>query len=212
MSDPKAAAPAAPATADDQNKAAAPAPEAGAEGKASNAEADKKNEEQQKSGEGEAAKPAAPATYDLKLPDGSPLDPSRVERIVSLAKERGLSNEAAQELLNGEHEGVSAFMEHQQAMMAKKDEAWIEELKSDPDFGRDKFDENLELAKRALDHFGDAELKQELNKTRLGNYPRLVKMFNRIGRAMASDKLILPSSSGSEKKSLEDRLYPDKEK
>lgn len=157
----------------------------------------------------EPAKPAVPEKYDLKLPEGSPLDPSRMEEIAALAKERGLSNEAAQELLNGEHAALDKYVSKQTEALVQKDQAWVAQLQADPDFGRDKFAENVEHAKRFLQKFGDPELMEQLEKSRLGNFPPLVKALSRAGRAMAPDQIVNASSSGGEKKSLEARLYAD---
>jgi hypothetical protein len=155
----------------------------------------------------EPAKPAAPEKYDLKLPEGSPLDPSRVEKIAALAKEQGLSNEAAQALLDSEHKVITEHTEAQLDVLVKKDEAWVAALQADPDFGRDKFGENVEHAKRFLDKFGDAELKAQLDQSRLGNFPPLVKAFARAGRLIAADHLVLPDGPAVKKLSLEERIY-----
>ena len=53
------------------------------------------------------------------------------------------------------------------------------------------------------------ELLEQLEKSRLGNFPPLVKALSRAGRAMAQDQIVNASSSGGEKKSLEARLYAD---
>lgn len=151
---------------------------------------------------------AAPTAYDLKLPDDSPLDLSRVESITALAKERGLSNEAAQELLNGEHELVKAHEQKLHKQLADQSAAWLEALKADPEFGGDKLTENVEMGKRLIARYGDEELKAQLDSSGLGNHPGLVKLLSRIGREMAPDKLEMPRNTGGEKKSLEERLYP----
>src|SRR3990172_2365452 len=41
-----------------------------------------------------------PEKYEIKLPEGSLLDASEIERTVTLAKEQGLSNKTAQALLD----------------------------------------------------------------------------------------------------------------
>lgn len=153
------------------------------------------------------AAPVVPEKYDLKLPDGSPLDPSRVEKIAALAKERGLSNEAAQELLTGEHELLAEHVEKQKANLVSQAEAWKAQLAQDPEIGGEKLAENVELAKRVINKYGDDQLKKALDDTGLGNYPGLVKLFTKIGREMAPDKLVITDNSGGEKKSIEERLY-----
>jgi hypothetical protein len=46
-----------------------------------------------------------PEKYDLKLPEASLLDASHVEKLTAFAKERGLSNDEAQALLERENQG-----------------------------------------------------------------------------------------------------------
>lgn len=52
------------------------------------------------------------------------------------------------------------------------------------------YDQNLNLAKSAVEQFGGEELKAVLNQTGLGNNPELVKAFARIGKMVASDEII----------------------
>lgn len=154
-------------------------------------------------------KPVAPEKYELKMPDGSQLSQERIEKVSAYAKEKGLSNEQAQEVLNRESEAVSGFFESQKAGLLARSEAWISEIKADKEFGGDKFNETVELAKRSIERFGDPELKKQLDETGLGNHPMLIKMHAKIGREMAEDRLV-PSNSASTSASQRhaDVLYP----
>lgn len=144
---------------------------------------------------------------ELKLPENSPLDPARVDAIAALAKERGLSQEAAQEILNSESAAVASYVEKQEAVLAQRKAEWVEELKKDPNIGGEKFAENAELSKRVLATFGDDDLSKALIDTGLGNYPPLVRFMNKVGRAMAEDRLVTPGAAAPGPKDDRDIFY-----
>lgn len=158
----------------------------------------------------------APEKYDLKIPDGSILTNEDLERISGYAREKGLSQEQAAELLNVENEaankGYKAYEAKQLAVLEAEQKRWIEEGKADPEIGGDKWEESAELAKRVVDKFGTKELKEGLEKSGLGNYHEFVKLMSRIGRAMDSDKLVIGSQSDKMPKSIAERLYGGSDK
>lgn len=137
-------------------------------------------------------KPAAPEKYELKIPAGSLLDPAASERIAAHATAQGLSNDAAQALLDREHAAVAAYAERQNAQYKTVSDGWLASAKADKEYGGDAFEKNAELAKRVITRFGSDALKTALDTTGLGNHPELVRIFVKIGQAMAEDKLVLP--------------------
>jgi len=152
-------------------------------------------------------KPQAEIKYDLKLPEGSHLDASAVERVTAKAKELKLTPEQAQSELNRESELLKTYVEGQQAQLAKTVDTWVEEAKKDPEIGGDGFVKSAEIAKRVVNRFGTEEFKKALNDTGLGNHPELIRVLTRIGRAMTEDQLILPSGQGKGPRAPEDILY-----
>lgn len=153
-------------------------------------------------------KVVVPEKYELKMPEGSLLDPSRIEQIAQFAKEQEMSNEEAQGVLEAEHEAVASFVEGQQAAFEKQTQAWFEECQNDKDVGGAAFKENAEVAKRAIDYLFDAETKKILNETGWGNHPSLFKGFVRLGRMLKEDNLVLSSQPApGSKKSKEEVLY-----
>src|SRR5688572_20896218 len=91
--------------------AAQPEKVEGQEAKAA-AETEKLKEDGNKDKQVEAPKeqkPVVPEKYDLKLPEGSLLEAAQMEKISAYAKEKGLSNEQAQELLERENDAVSGY-------------------------------------------------------------------------------------------------------
>lgn len=152
--------------------------------------------------------PVTPEAYDLKLPDGSLLDPASVEKVTLFAKENKLSQEAAQALLQRENEVVSSFVTKAQADFKAQTEQWVKDIQGDKEVGGEKFKENIELAHRVLKRFGSDDFSKALEETGYGNHPDLVKVFVRIGKAMGDDKAVIPGAQAGEQKSLAQLLYP----
>lgn len=151
-----------------------------------------------------------PDKYILKAPDGSPIGAARIEKISQIAKEKGLSQEEAQALLQSEHEAVDTYAKGQNEAFKATQGRWLEETKADPEFGGAKLEESIRYAEAAVAKFGDPELKEALNATGLGNHKTLVRMLARIGKAMAPDTLHKASGTPPpEKKSQAERLYPN---
>lgn len=154
--------------------------------------------------------PAAPEKYELKMPEGSQLDAAAVEKVSSFAKENKLSKDQAQAILNRESDAVKSFSETQQAALKERRETWKTESSNDKEIGGEGFNKNVEMAHRALKHFGGEKLMQELEVTGYGNHPEVVRVFARIGKAMSEDKFVQAGAQVSGQKSLAETFYPTK--
>jgi hypothetical protein len=146
------------------------------------------------SGEGKPAegKPAStvPEKYELKLPDNAVLQAVDVEETAALAKELGLSNEAAQKLLDKRNQDRASFIEGQQEFLATSVATWENAVKADPEIIGDKgqdFKTNINLAQQALQKFGTPEFVKALKETGYGSHPEVVRFMVRIGKAMRDD-------------------------
>lgn len=155
----------------------------------------------------EGEEDAVPEKYELTLPEGSQLTAQDVEKTTAIAKEWGLSNEEAQELLNVRHEAVSEYVNRAN----KEIGSWLGKAKSDKEIGGDNFGKNAELAKRVVDRFGTEEFKKALNDTGLGNHPELVRIFAKIGRSISEDTLVHPGTKVVPSKSMEEVFYGKQE-
>ena len=69
-------------------------------------------------------------------------------------------------------------------------QGWLDQSSSDKEFGGERLDANLAVAKTALDKFGTPELKQLMNQTGLGNHPELIRFFYRAGKAISEDTYV----------------------
>lgn len=149
--------------------------------------------------------------YDLKLSEKSLLTKDDLSRIADHASKQGLTQEQAAERLSIEEEsakrGHDAYEKQQQDVLDAEQKRWIEAGQADPEIGGDKYKESAELSRRVIEKFGSKELMESLDKSKLGNYPELVRMMSRIGRAMDSDKLIIGDQNNKSPKTIEERLY-----
>lgn len=152
-----------------------------------------------------------PEKYELKMPDGSPLDPEAITRVETYAKANKLSNEEAQQLLEVEHTAVKSFADKQNANMETLKNTWAEESKNDKEFGGQAFAQNVELSRRVVDKFGSVQFKAALNDTGLGNHPELIRMLSRIGKAIGEDELVVGRTAAKqeEKVTADKKLYPN---
>ncbi|OPX89053.1 MAG: hypothetical protein A4E53_01661 [Pelotomaculum sp. PtaB.Bin104] len=172
------------------------------------AESKKVAEKAKKEAEEAAAKNKPPEKYEVKLQEKNSLPPERVTKIVAFAKERGFSNEQAQEAVSLVEEAV---LEHKAAeeetVNQLRDVEWPKQAKEDKEIGGEKFKENVEIAKRALNKFASKELNKLLKETGMGNHPEVLRVFVNIGKAMADDSLALGSQATGEEKDLASVFY-----
>lgn len=135
-----------------------------------------------------------PESYDLKMPDGVQLDSAAAEEFTTIAKELKLDQAAAQKLAD-----VGAKMAQRQAEAhAQLVDSWTEQVKTDKEIGGDKLDENLGIARKAIETFGSPELKDLLNSTGLGNHPEFVKLAFKVGKAISEDRFVTGAPKGPE--------------
>lgn len=171
-----------------------------------------------KEGEGEKTpEEVVPEKYDLKAPEGFQLDEVLLAEFEPLAKELKLSNEGAQKLVETMMPKiVNQIVENHQRQWTETVESWVGEIKSDKEIGGDGLKSSTEAAEKALAKFGTPGLsallghrtEQNPKGLGLGNHPELVRVFARIGKAMADDTFHNSNSGASgEGKAAADVLF-----
>jgi hypothetical protein len=162
----------------------------------------------------EAEKPVlkAPEKYEFKAPDGFQLEPATTAQFETLARKLDLSNEQANELLPLGAQLAQKIGEQQLAAHQAQVAQWADDTRNDKDIGGAKFDASVATAKKAMDRFGSAPLKQLMDQTGLGNHPEVIRAFHRIGLAIAEDTFVNADSSGGSKRSAADRMFNSSEK
>lgn len=124
----------------------------------------------------------------IKLPDGWKMDDS----FKSAVKDLGLSQEGAQKFVDYVKKDVVDSLESEQA-------AAREQLltKWENDAHTEFNDEQLESAKLAYRNFADQELKDFMDKTGLGSYPPMIRLFSKIAQMTGEGRLVMGNATGS---------------
>ncbi|MEB0942242.1 peptidase [Citrobacter braakii] len=209
-SEPAAPAADAQAPAADQAKPEGDKPQPGTEG-------DKPNDDKPADGDKPADKPdekeqkpeGAPEKYEFTAGEGVELDTEALKDFEPVARELNLTNDQAQKLVDAYPKIMAGVQQRQAEAWQAQTEQWAADVKADKEIGGDKLTANLSAAQRALEQFGDPELKEYLDSTGLGNHPALVKAFIKVGKAMSEDKVVTGGheSGGSD---LISAFYPKK--
>jgi len=158
-----------------------------------------------KAGQDDQGKPEAPAEYaDFSLPEGVEMDAEVLTEFKGIAKELGISQEAAQKLIDLQGRLETQRADAIQQALADQSKQWAEQIRSDKDFGGENYDSNVAVAVKAIEQFGSPELRQVLNDSGLGNHPELVKFCHRIGKAISDDSLVLGGTQGKDEMTIVD--------
>lgn len=163
--------------------------------------------------DGEGTTPAgAPEAYTFTAPEGLALDDAVIADFSRVAKELNLTQDAAQKLVSElapklAEQTLAAQTQAYQAQV----ESWLTATKSDKEIGGDKLNENLAVAKKALDAFGTPELRKYLDDTGLGNHPEIVRAFYKVGQAISEDRMVPSGAQGAQAGGLSAKsvLYGD---
>lgn len=173
---------------------AQPDPAKAAEGAAGKGESEGKDTE----ADGKPAEAGAPAEYaDFQLPEGIEIDADVMTEFKGLAKELGITQEAAQKLIDLQSSMEEKRAETLQQMVADQSQQWANQVKNDPEIGGENYDQSVALAVKTIETFGSPELRTLLNDSGLGNHPELVKFCHRIGKAISEDKLVMGGTQNS---------------
>jgi uncharacterized protein (DUF4415 family) len=137
----------------------------------------------------------APEKYEaFKTPEGIQIDQAVLERFSPLAKELGLTQEAAQKLIDFQSEYALHAQKTEQAAWDQMQTDWVNAAKTDKEIGGPAFNENVGYASKAIKQFGTAELKAAMDATGVGNHPEFIRVFAKIGKAMSEDKFLVSNA------------------
>ena len=158
---------------------------------------------------GDTQTAAAVEYTDFKLPEGVALDKELISEFKDIAKAKGLKQEDAQSLVE-----LGAKIAQKQAVslqeaVKKQVSDWESEAKADKEFGGEKLDENLAVAKKGLETVGNDALKALLKTTGIGSHPEVIRAFIKIGKLVSEDKVETGRGNPTDPKSLAATLYPN---
>lgn len=164
------------------------------------------NGQSQNNAEGQQ-QPGAPEKYDFKAPEGQPAyDEGVISAFSEAARELNLTQDSAQKVIDK----VVPVMQARQAEQFNAMKAqWADQAKTDTEFGGDNFDQNMAVAKQALDKFGSEGLTSLLNDTGFGNHPEWIRFTFKVGQALSEEKVFGSGSTDSGEPSIAQRMFPN---
>lgn len=153
----------------------------------------------------------APEKYEFQTPEGVVVDDTTVQAFSEVAKELNLPQDAAQKILDK----VAPVMAQRQAeVLANLATSWVEGVRADKEIGGDNLQQNLAVAKKAMDTLGTPELRTLLNESRLGNHPEVIRFMLRAGKAISEDSKVVTGNTARPITGARDAaksLYPDQQ-
>ena len=151
----------------------------------------------------------APEAYtDFTVPDGITVDPEALTKFHGLASEHDLTQKQAQAVVDYKVELYWQQAEQVVEAATKQRADWLMEAKADKTIGGPKFDESVELGKRALATHGSKELIEFINISGIGNRADMIQFMAKVG-ADISEAQISTGEASAAKKSLAERLFPN---
>jgi len=146
---------------------------------------------------------------DFTAPEGMELDAKMVDSFKGVAKDMGITKENAQKLMDLATSHFSGIQTATQEQAMETRVGWVNELKSDAEFGGANFDKTVEHAKRAVGRFGTPELSNFLSHSGMGDNNHVIKMLAKIGSELSEDNFV-DGQAHSSQKSVADILFDGK--
>ncbi len=172
--------------------------------------------------EGDKPEGAPEAYADFQFPEGINPDTQLLEKFGPMAKELGLSQEAAQEVLNLHTEALTkatspehiadAVLNAQESITQARSDEWAKALKADTEIGGANLDATQKMANQAIVRFGDKALIADLKEHGFLTNPGLLRMLNKVGAAIAEDSMGNKDNvhgDGKTEKTQAEEMYPE---
>lgn len=165
---------------------------------------DKDADGDKKDGDDKPAEITAESYGDFTTPDGMTVNQEILGEFKTVAAELKLPKEAAQKLVDLQVKNVQA--QAQQWKDVRK--GWVDDLKSDKDYGGEKFDGTIHKANMALRQFDPEGGFLKALKGTFDNHPETVKFLARVHDALGEDAVHQARDAGKGKdEPLSHRLY-----
>ena len=110
-----------------------------------------------------------------------------VELTIALHRALNLPQDKAQLMLD---KMQPVLVQRQTEQLQAASIEWANSARTDQEIGGERFQENLGVAKKAMEAYASPELRQLLNESTLGNNPEVIRLFYRVGKDMSEDRLV----------------------
>jgi len=144
----------------------------------------------------------APESYDFKseaVGKDVKFDDGVLGAFTDVAKELNLTQDAAQKVID---KVAPTIVQRQIEQVQAIQNEWAATAIADKEYGGSNLQENLSVAKKALDAFGTPALQELLNQSKLGNHPEVIRFMYRAGKAISTDKYVGPSQGAGAARSM----------
>lgn len=162
----------------------------------------------------------APEKYaDFTAPEGYELDPAVIAEASPIFKELGLSQPAAQRLVDFYIDKANAAAQAPIKLWEDTQKQWVTEIKADPDLGR-RLDSVKANVSKMLDGLGDSKLASEfrtaMDLTGAGNNPAFIRVMDKLASKLTEGTFVKgggPSQHGQtapgNRTGLAQAMYPN---
>lgn len=153
----------------------------------------------------EETTPLPEVVYDIKLPEGVALDK---ELIISEAKHLGLTPEVAQKMTDHRIEMMKKFSEKNSEATKTQLKTWKDEIEKDKELGGEKIKNTISTRDQGIANIEKSipGMKEFLETSNLIDNPKIVRLFNEIGKMSKDDKRIAGGGTSVPPQSMNDRL------
>jgi hypothetical protein len=149
-----------------------------------------------------------PVEYEaFTLPEGVEMDAEVLDEFKPIAKELGLDQAKAQQLVDLGSKIAAKMHESGIEAWRKQTSEWADQARADQEVGGKEFDANLGTALAAVEKFGTPELKTILDESGFGNHPEVVRFMYRVGKAISSDAKLV-TGKPRDSRTMEQVMYP----
>ena len=144
-----------------------------------------KNDEEKEELYSKLGRPNEPDKYKVDIPDTHQeyFRDETINEFKNVAHKIGLNNDQVDALIDFQMKQVDFELNQQQNGLSVQKEEIENSLKKEWGFDYDK---NIRSAQRALQVYGDEDIKQLMN-TEVGNNPAVIKLFARLGKEVTED-------------------------
>lgn len=120
------------------------------------------------------------AYHDFAIPEGVEVDAEVLGEFQEVARDIGLSQDQAQQLVTMQGEFMQKVADQQEAALEDTSANWLSEAQVSPTFNSD-----VSAATVLLKTFDqDRAVRDLLENTRLGNHPSVIRLFGALGRRL----------------------------
>lgn len=140
---------------------------------------------------------------------------AQLDDFADFAQAQGITQEQFQSLIDYQQNRLAGSMEAVSAEYIARANSWADDTQNDAELGGANFQENVTIAKNAMQQFMSPSMGQMLGMPSeenpggmgLGNHPEVVRLFYRIGKAMQDSSLVVGDAKASDENALA-RMYP----